>query len=133
MNLSSNKILIKPLLFIVVLIGVLNFIAIKFYLFWTTTWFDMIMHFLGGFFIAMLAIFLFGSLSRLKSTYLRNLFLGLIAVLVIGTLWEVFELLAKATDMADFGYFSDTGMDYVMDLFGGLVAVWFIEHKKRDV
>lgn len=109
------------------LIGFLNFLAMKFYLFWTTVWFDMVMHFLGGFFIGLLFIYIFA-----KNTEYKNaLKISLISIFFVGILWEVFELYFEMTDVNSPDFFSDTGMDFVMDFLGAFVSVLYFKIKLR--
>lgn len=110
------------MMLVLVILGVLNTIGVRLYLFWTVLWFDMIMHFLGGLFIALL---FFSILSLLSSRlgYVERLVLGLMVVLLVGIAWEYYELVSGVTNLADRGYWSDTGMDIVMDTLGALVGI----------
>lgn len=115
----------KTLVFSVFLIGFLNFLAMKFYLFWTIFWFDMLMHFLGGFFIGLLAIYLFVKNPKYKNM----LFVSFLSIFIVGILWEVFELYFGMTDINSTDYFSDTGMDFIMDFLGAFVSVIYCDIK----
>ncbi len=107
--------------------GILNIIGTKLYLYWTVTWFDMIMHFLGGLFVA---LFFFSIFAFLKSRlpYMEKLVLGLIFSILVGLVWEYYEVIVGVTDLREAGYWSDTGMDIVMDTLGAIVGV-FYAHK----
>lgn len=107
---------------VLVIIGALNTIAYKLYLFWTVIWFDMIMHFLGGLFISLL---FFAILSLLKSRlgYMEKLVLGVLFTVLVGIAWEYYELIIQVTSLAKDGYWADTGMDIVMDTLGSIVGI----------
>jgi len=106
--------------------GILNIIGTKLYLYWTVIWFDMIMHFLGGLFVA---LFFFSVFSFLKSKlpYMEKLVLGLIFSILVGLVWEYYELIIEVTDLREIGYWPDTGMDIVMDTLGALVGVLYAQ------
>jgi hypothetical protein len=121
-----NKKMIEPVFFTVLLIGFLNFLASSFYLFWTVMWFDMIMHFLGGFMLSLIVAFIVSQ----KSISYKNLLKYCIIFSVIGGfLWEIFELSFHITFIHDHNYFSDSGMDMTMDTFGALLAVFYSYYK----
>ena len=90
-------------------------------------WFYEISHFLGGFLLAGLFINFFGG------------GMALLAVLVIGTLWEVHEVVVSKNKKIKsflenkFKYhiipptFSDTGLDLFLDVLGASVYLFFIK------
>jgi hypothetical protein len=123
----QKSMLFRAMFWVLFIVGVMNAIAYKLYLFWTVIWFDMVMHFLGGLFVA---LFFFWALSLFKSqlSYTERLILGVVFTLLIGLVWEYFELIIQVTDLLSSEYWNDTGMDIVMDTLGALVGVFFV-HK----
>lgn len=111
-------------------VGALNLVGVKLYLYWTVIWFDMIMHFLGGLFVA---LFFFSILSLLKSRleYTEKLVLGVIFTILVGLVWEYYELIIQVASLDDAAYWGDTGMDIVMDTLGALVGVLFVHRLEK--
>jgi hypothetical protein len=129
---QQNKIF-RAMFGTLVVTGALNFLGGKLYLYWTVIWFDMLVHFLGGLFIA---LFFFSMLSLLKSQlrYGEKVILGIVFTLLVGLVWEYHELIIGVTDLADAAYWPDTGMDIVMDTLGSLVGVLFVHWvEKKNV
>ena len=85
----DRKIIFKYLSFLIFCILVLNLVAIKFYWYFTIRWFDMPMHFLGGLWLSSAIIWFFRKLDL----SLKSIFYTLAGVLLIGILWEVYEIL----------------------------------------
>lgn len=81
------------LLLIITVIAVLNFYAYRFHWYWEFWWFDMIMHTLGGIWVASTALwfryFRFSS-PRLPKK-IPVFLLALVSVYVVGGGWELFE------------------------------------------
>lgn len=124
----------KKAVFILILIFVSNLIGMYFgmYSYW---WFDMVHHFLGGFFVAMLMV----NYLEIKELRIRNKELTTIkkylillgAVSFIGVIWEFTEYLANQTLIEPiYKYFQiktyfmgdldDTINDLLMDILGAL-------------
>ncbi len=103
------------------LIFVLNFVAEKFHLYYSTWYFDMFMHFLGGVWLGMLLIWFF----KVDSFSLRQVFKVILGVLVIGVAWEIFEFVFINT-VAEFPFdLADTISDMLFDLSGGFVSICY--------
>lgn len=111
--------------------GILNTIGTALYLYWTVIWFDMIMHFLGGLFVALFffSVFLF---LKTKLPYMEKLVLGLIFSILVGLVWEYYELIIGVTDLGELGYWPDTGMDIVMDTLGAFVGVFCAQNLEKN-
>ena len=97
----------------------INFIAMKFYLYYSIWWFDMPMHFLGGVFLSFLALWFYRKWHILENSFSSFLF-TLLFVAIIGSSWELFEF-----GMADLFHFNiqpffDTMSDLSLDLVGGI-------------
>jgi hypothetical protein len=126
-------ILWKESIMIGLVVLVLHVLALKFYLYWTVMWFDIPMHFLGGFLIGLIVIAIIKrvQLALQKSDEILNkwlLFISVIlAVLVVGLTWELWELFVGFTDVLLDK--ADTVMDVVMDLIGGFTAILYYYFK----
>ena len=141
-NMVSPKFILGLLVFI---IG-LHVFATIYSWYWTYTWFDMPMHFLGGFWLAMVYFWLrqktrinadvntdehrFIGINKYKSA-LWIVIHCLSFVILIGVFWEFFEFLFDIF-VSSKGYsgvaqqgVADTMSDLFFDLLGGLVF-WVI-------
>ncbi len=97
--------------------------------YWTTNWYDSMMHLLGGLWVFLFALWVAHTKYAqkfLKDLSVRNL---LIFVLVVGVLWEIHEIVFGFTDFFDPGYPLDTTKDLVMDMLGGALGAFI--YKKR--
>lgn len=97
----------------------------------------MVMHFLAGLCVAMGGISVW--LYIFNKTYLsryKNIFIGLFFVVVVGLLWEVFELNYDITFFSDGAeYWTDTISDLVLDISGGVAGVlyaYYLENKNKN-
>lgn len=113
-----DKKLLNILAGLISFIFLANLLAMKFFWYFSLPWFDMPMHFLGGLWVALAAIYAF----RPK----RPWWPAFLAVLVVGVLWEVFEfsldtfITLKVWDRAD------TLSDLFFDFLGASVgAVYY--------
>ena len=117
----------KPLLIeifaLAIIVAFFHYLALTFYLYWTVEWFDILMHFLGGALVALLSMFIFytsGYLNFPKEHFLSVFAMILGSVLLVGLVWELWELFVGFTDvLVDQG---DTILDLIMDIIGGIVA-----------
>lgn len=110
------------------IVGVLQVVALKFFLYWTIWWFDIVMHFLGGFWIALIVLWFYKAFTRNEARSDHGYLLALLGVIVVGVAWEVFEVVAGLTD-AEENYAVDTIVDLIMDTVGALVAAYIVFRK----
>lgn len=133
----SLKFIISLLIFI---LGV-HVVATVNYWYWTYQWFDIPMHFLGGFWVA--AAFLYlnpkSEIQNFKFFQLPDYLISFIAALsfvaLIGVFWEFFEFFCDVFISPKGYYFQvgavDTLADLFFDLFGG-AAAFFANLIARD-
>lgn len=99
-----------------VLVGIVDVYADINYWYWQYRWLDTPVHFAGGVWVALAAVWL----SRVVHKPLRSL-LGVVAVvLVVGVGWEVYEYFFTAS-YSNY-YIFDTSKDLLMDILGGLLG-----------
>ncbi|MEY2641306.1 MAG: hypothetical protein RL150_699 [Candidatus Parcubacteria bacterium] len=126
---SKIKPLVTETLTLAVIVAVMHYVALTLFLYWRTEWFDVVMHFAGGFLIGLLAALLFYasgifSFPREHKGSVFAVVLG--SVLVVGLGWELWELFLGFTNViADQ---VDTMQDIGMDILGGTAA--FLYAKK---
>lgn len=105
-------------------IFLINALANRLYLYASIPWFDMLMHALGGVFIAVTV----GALLT-RNAYQRRdqLIMILLAVFIIGLGWEYYEYLVqffiKAVDLAKI---PDSISDLICDMIGGTLGATFV-------
>jgi len=85
----------------------------------------MVLHFLSGGVVAMVAILFLQSISKTKGLNRREIFLvAILSACFVGFLWEVFEIYFEVTYFSDgFVYWTDTLSDLFFDLFGGFLGI----------
>ncbi len=112
-------------------IAVINEIALYFHLFFQLWWFDAVLHFLGGVWVAFAALWVYFFSDYIKKRQydsLTTFAVPILAVFFIGLLWELFEVII-GTPVAVTSY--DTVKDLIMDTLGGFAAhAYFINYAR---
>lgn len=115
---NRRKLLIR-LAALIIFIFLVNSLSYKFYWYQSIWWFDMFMHFLGGFWLSLYLIW-FLNPKEINSKIIIRIILG---VFVIGIMWEFYEFYVDDT-LAKNGISSlDSTSDMFFDLAGGLTAI----------
>lgn len=117
---DSKKLLIR-LLSLIFLIFLLNYLAMRFYWYSSIWYFDMPMHFLGGLWLGLALIWFF----KIKDISLKSIFYLILGVLLIGVLWEVFEIIIDKIITGNLFNTLDTISDIFFDLAGGTFAIFY--------
>ena len=129
--------------FLLVIVGVLNFLATIYHLFWSIYEFDSVVHFLGG--AALSAFFLWfyffsGFFSSQKRNLAKFLIVSILGTMFVAVSWEIFELLLGEAIIQKSEYPYDTMMDLIMDFLGAVVMCFYgylkeekLESKKSQV
>ena len=118
--------LYKRSFILLIFIAAMHITAIKFDIYYEVWWFDNIMHFLGGVWVALTSFWLYNT-SRFTRRFFgpsKPLIVALFSIVVIGILWEVYEYLTDQT-YSMIGYYLDTAKDLVVDLIGAVVATMY--------
>lgn len=129
-----------------ILIFILTIIVVYFdriaqvnFLYWRFWWFDIMMHFLGGLLMGLIALWLYflsnyfkkdnNSFDLILKTSIKKVFiLSFIFVMIVGIGWEIFEFI-MGISFADgyvLGYIIDTSSDLVMDVIGSFLASFIL-------
>lgn len=122
------KSLLKRTVALLFLIGILYLVAEVLHLHWTVWWYDVFLHFISGASVAMAIILFFGNLFDLsKINKTKIIFITLFSTLVIGILWEYFELyIIHTTSLYDMDFYKkDTVSDILADLSGGFFGTLY--------
>ena len=110
----------------------LHMAATVFYWYASVPWYDMFMHGLGGVFLAVFTAAFFmrylWELDRFETAVTL-----LLAVLVLGGMWEYFEYIVQYTvrGSAQLASVSDSISDMVFDMLGGIVGTYFVLRLKK--
>jgi hypothetical protein len=126
----DRKKLLKRALYLIFLIFLANFLANEFYWYFSVSYFDMIMHFLGGLFLGLMLIWFLSSKNSVLELSPGLIFKILVGVLFVGISWEIFELLFNNIVAQNPFNYLDTGSDIFFDLSGGLCAILYIWRKQ---
>ena len=126
-----EKILIK-LFWYSIFITFLNYVGIKFYLYWTLKWYDIPVHILFGAWAAYFVLWLVYLSKYLKFYVSQNsetvFSIVIISVLIIGTLWEIYEFKLGLTNTSLVDRI-DNVKDILDDLIGALfVGLYFVRN-----
>jgi len=106
-------------------LAVLYFFDVQFYLDWIYWWYDMVLHFLGGVTVGLFALWGFEHFSDFNpQSKVRVLIWGVVLVLIVGVLWEWFELYVGFTMLDDgMEYVVDTISDLILDTLGAILTL----------
>ena len=97
-----------------------NFLTTKFYWYYSIWWFDIVMHFLGGFWVGLFFVFLFLRKGNIPK-FVYIIFLSLF----IGVLWEAFEFWMHNIIAGIPFSITDPLSDILFDLVGACLAVFY--------
>lgn len=121
----SKKLLFKACI-LIFFIWLVHTLANTFYWYSAIWWFDIPMHILGGMFLALTAGALFFK-TLLPLSFKERMVIILLFVLIVGLGWELFEYFVQNFIKGDqLVSFPDSVKDMMMDLFGGVVASYFV-------
>ena len=98
-------------------------LGIYFSLDWTTEWFDIVLHFAGGVWVAAITFIFFSFQNYSWSAISGALLPSILAVIfLVGFSWEWFELSRGYVLATAKGYYLDTLLDIIFDTVGAVVA-----------
>ncbi len=121
----DRKRLFKILATLIFIIFVVNFSADKFHWYFSIWYLDMIVHFLSGFWIGLLALYFFAP----PTLFFRLILKILLFVFLVGIGWEVFEFITDKVVIHNSFNALDTVSDIFFDLAGGIFAVLYFFKK----
>lgn len=126
-----NIYFIPSVLFMLLVVG-LHWVGTLNQFYFSTEWYDIPMHFLGGVWVALFTLWALSTQYGVffkKFLNIRNL---LVWVFIVGVAWEVFELAMHFNSIHDIGYTSDTTLDLIMDMLGAGAVVCFYKKLIRS-
>lgn len=124
--------LFSRLAYLIFFLFAANLLATFFYWYSTFWWFDMPMHFLGGFWVALMSLWLalFTPLGRYLPKGRASLVLyAFLSTVLIGALWELFEVSVDAITLVRSVRLVDSLSDMAFDIAGGLAGALYVIRK----
>ena len=128
---------IRLALIVAIFMAFLHVAATMFFLYSFYWWFDIPLHFLGGFCAGLISLYFYSHLRRGNAS--GGAIAGVLLAAILGTVavglgWEVFEYSAGITFNTVGNHALDTFKDLIMDILGGYVAyLYFIAQKFHEV
>lgn len=120
---------------ILYVIAVLNFTANYFHLYFILWWFDILMHFLGGFWLGGMALWLYFWNNRVNVKFSalsqsRKIFFYFAAVMAVSLVWELFEFSLDTFIVSRANDIMDTLTDLFMDFLGAAGIIFYVSYGK---
>jgi len=131
---ERNK-LLRPIVYLMVFLFLTDALAQKFYWYYSIWWFDMLMHFWGGFWVGIFFIWFFSAVRLpfwrwpIQDLNRRTAWQAFLFVFFIGIVWEAGEFLTKNYIGLDPFNLLDTISDVFLDLAGGAAALFYCWRK----
>ena len=98
-----------------------HYLGMRFYIYWSVSWYDLVVHCLGGITVAFVATlfaeYLWNKRLRLKSVFFITLFVAIC--------WEIYEYIFGLSG-ASGHYWTDTLSDILMGFIGSIIGVYVI-------
>lgn len=119
----NRKRLLKHLLFLMFFIFIVDFLA-KIFFWYSLIWYlDIIMHFLGGFWVGLFFFYIF-SLKNINFRPIDLFFKIFLSTLAVGILFEFYEFFLNIISVTNFDLF-DTLSDVFFDILGALFSMFY--------
>ena len=138
MEFDSKKSIIKQPLFwetfvLLTTVGVLNYIANIYHLYWSVNEFDSLVHFLGGATLSAFFLWLYfysGFFNPTNRKLKDFLLVSVLGAMFVAVSWEIYVLFLGEAVMNKAEYPFDTMLDIIMDLLG-ILAICFYGYLKE--
>ena len=128
-NGMDRKKLSIRLVSLIVFFFLINSLANYFYWFYSIWWFDMPMHFLGGFWWGLVFVWFY----RVEEISPASIFGIILSVLFVGVLWEIFEFFFYNFIAQNSFNILDTISDVCLDLAGAFFALMYFKLRMDPV
>ncbi len=129
---NAPKKLITRAAWVVMFIFFINYAAMTFFWYSTIWWFDMPMHFLGGFWLGLMALWAYLLVRRKQPVLQWNsvFWTVFILTLCVGVAWELFEVgIDRFITLVSHNSL-DTVSDIFFDLAGAFTAFFYAMRKR---
>ncbi len=115
-------------LFLLLIVAILHISGIRLYFYWRIGWYDKVVHMLAGAAVVFFMYYIIRTIDIFPRSY--TLVLAMIAAILIGIGWEIFEIQSGYTSVHKLGYAFSTMADLLSDVIGGTAAVLYILQKQ---
>ncbi|MBP9760349.1 MAG: hypothetical protein KBD24_03195 [Candidatus Pacebacteria bacterium] len=124
---DNNNRLLRILFILIWVIAIMHTSAEAFYWYWTYRWFDIPMHYLGGVWVGLAALWIWyysGFMRKKNALPTKPFIVAVGGGIVFGVAWELYEFLVWIFGGAGLPmrYIPDTALDLVMDTLGVVTA-----------
>lgn len=113
---------------LLILVGVLNWLATIYNLYWSIYEFDSLVHFLAGASVSLffLWLYFYSGFFNPQEVSLKNfLLISILGAMFIAVSWEIFEFILGESLLQKVKYPFDTMMDLIMDFLGAIVGCFY--------
>lgn len=124
----TRKRIIKYTAILFSLLAIINLLSMKFFWYQAISWFDMPMHFIGGFTTLLLLAYLFYSRLQYDFLFYRKIIFLILGAILVGFLWEVFEYVFNNIIAGIPWDMVDTSADLFWDTTGAIFALIFLRY-----
>jgi len=121
---------------LLVIVGVLNYIATIYHLFWSTSEFDSVVHFFAGAALSFFFLWLYffsGLFNPQKRNLAKFLLISVLGAMFVAISWEIYELILGEVLIQKLEYPYDTMMDITMDFLGAVAACFYAFIRENNV
>jgi len=136
---SLNQMLKKPLFLemfvLLMIVGVLNYIATIYHLYWFIYEFDSLVHFLAGASVSFFFLWFYfysGFFNPQKRNLINFFIVAAVGAMFVAISWEIYELLLGEAIIGGSEYSYDTMMDLLMDFLGAVAACFYGYLKQHE-
>ena len=122
-------------IFLLIIVAALHYGGQYLYLYWRLEayHYDKFVHLIAGFWVAFTTLSIMATTQKDISSAKKLVIISLISTLIIGFLWELFELRIGYTYFSDPNYFIENGSDMIIDVIGGLAGAFYFLRKYKTV
>lgn len=120
-----KKTLFGEMLGLLIVVGTLNYFAVKHHLFWSVNEFDSAVHFFGGAASSIFFLWLYffsGFFNPPKRNLTKFFAVSIFGTMFVALSWEIFELILGEVTVGKAEYPFDTALDLIMGFLGALAA-----------
>ena len=123
----KKKYLLLTSFLIILFIAIMHSFALELRWYFTHRWIDILMHVLGGFWVAVTSLWIYLEYTKREViSRKQKLFIIFLPIILLGICWEVFELMSGNTFMHTSNFYTDSISDTVNNLIGGVIAYFYI-------
>jgi hypothetical protein len=123
-------------LFVLIILIILHGFGSYYSLYWTYSWYDILVHIIGGLWISLIFLWLaseLGQINSLKEYKPKSFLIAFVSAIFIGVLWEILENLWHLSYVNADVYSFDTAMDLLSGGLGGVLGYLYFVKKRSGV